>query len=104
MGYNSAMNARLLFIFVVLVFAFVSCDSKNPVQEYGDTVIKGYKSSQKVGSRASVKNLQDSISGFQAANGRYPNDLKELESFTGVSLDESKYDYNPSTGIITAKE
>ena len=93
-----------LFLVVVVAFAFASCESKNPVKEYGDTVVKGYKGAQKAGSRASVKNLQDSISGFQAANGRYPKDLKELEAFTGETLDSAKYEYDPSTGIITSKE
>jgi hypothetical protein len=37
-------------------------------------------------------------------NGRYPDDLKDLEHFTGTPLDAAKYEYDPSTGTITAKK
>ncbi len=94
---------RLFLSFVLVGLALVSCESKNPVEQYGDDVIKAYKGTEKVAGQASVQNLQNAIRGFHAANGRYPNDLKELEGFSGIPLDPALYDYDPSSGVITAK-
>ena len=87
-----------------LILLFVSCKSKNPAEQYGNTLIKSYKNTQQFGEKTSVQNLQGSINGFYAANGRYPKDLKELSEFSGVELDSPKYDYDPSTGIIRQKQ
>ncbi len=93
-------------LFLLLCFAalFFSCKDKNPVEQYDNTHIKTYKDSQQFGEKTTVRNLQESIRAFYAANGRYPNDLKELEDFTGVLLDSSKYDYDPATGVITQRK
>ena len=96
------MKAWKTLFLVSLIMAFPSC--KNPLEQYGDTVVDTYKRSQTIEKKESVQNLQRSIQAFQATNGRYPNDLKELEEFNGNKLDYTRYEYNPSTGIITAKE
>ena len=100
------------FILPLLFVAFVSCESKNPgkdesrnpVEKYGDDVMKAYKGTQQFGKQMDVKNLQDAIRSFQVMNGRYPNDLKELEHFAGTPLDSSKYEYDPSAGTIKGRE
>ncbi len=89
---------------LVLSFALFSCkDERNPVRQYGDTLVHGYKSAQKVERDANLQQLQRSVSEFQAANGRYSADLRELEEFTKYPIDANKYNYNPVTGSITAK-
>ena len=94
---------KLLFFFLVsFILAFTSC--KNPVEEYGDTVIKTYKGTQQFGKQINLKQLQESIKAFYAANGRYPKDLEEISDFAGIKLDVDKYDYDPSTGIIKIKK
>ena len=83
---------------------YLGCESKNPLEQSGDTLIKAYKNTQQFGDRTSLQNLQESIKAFSAARGRYPNDLKEMEEFTGVTLDSSKYEYDPSTGKIAQRQ
>lgn len=95
-----------------LVAALVSCESKNPavnesrnpVEKYGDDVTRAYKGTQQFGIQMDIKNLQDAIRSFQTMNNRYPNDLAELGHFTGAPLDSSKYDYDPATGTIKARQ
>lgn len=98
------MKLVRLSALIGLIIFVISCESKNPVEQYGDALIKTYKDTQQFGAKTTVKNLQESIKAFYAANGRYPNDLKELEDFTGITLDSSKYEYDPSKGTITQKE
>jgi hypothetical protein len=87
-----------------LSLPLLSCqDEKNPVQQYGDTLVHGYKSAQKVEKDANLQQLQRSAYEFQAANGRYPADLKELGEFTKITIDSNKYNYDPATGGVTAK-
>ena len=88
-------------ILSVIVFA---CESKNSLEQSGDTLIKTYKNTQQFGDKTSLQNLQESIKAFSVAHGRYPNNLKELEEFTGVTLDSSKYEYDPLTGKIIQRE
>jgi len=94
-------NLPLLFLFCCIL-TFTSC--KNPVEEYGDTVIKTYKGTQQFGKEVNLKQLQESTKTFHVAHGRYPKDLKEIRDFTGLKLDDDKYDYDPSTGIIKLKK
>jgi hypothetical protein len=98
------MRNAYAVILIGLTIIFASCKDKNPVEQYGDTLIKTYKNTQQFGDRTSLQNLQESTKAFHAANGRYPNDLKELEGFTGTALDSNKYEYDPSRGTITQKQ
>ena len=95
------MRRGLFLLGVALLL--VSCDSRNPVEQYGDRVVKGYKSAGRAGGNASVQNLQQSVAAFHAANDRYPADLSELGAFAGMTLDERIYQYDPVKGVITAK-
>lgn len=97
------MTVRLIVTLTALA-VLSSCESKNPVEQYGDDVTKAYKGTQQFGSQMDVKNIQDAIRSFQVMNGRYPNDLKEIEHFTGTPLDGSKYEYDPSTGTLAARK
>src|SRR3990172_2299924 len=78
--YTSHMKRLHGFILPLLLVAFVSCESKNPgkdesrnpVEKYGDDVMKAYKGTQQFGKQMDVKNLQDAIRSFQVMNSRYP--------------------------------
>ncbi len=89
---------------LILSGALCSCkDEKNPVQQYGDTLVHGYQSAQKVAKGADLQRVQRQVYEFQAAQGRYPADLRELGEFTKSLIDENKYQYDPATGSVTAK-
>lgn len=89
---------------LVLSLPLLSCkDEKNPVQQYGDTLVHGYQSAQKVEKDANIQQVQRSVYEFHATSGRYPVDIKELEEYTKSPIDENKYIYDPATGNITAK-
>ncbi|MGD1076269.1 MAG: hypothetical protein ABR903_09390 [Thermodesulfovibrionales bacterium] len=98
------MKAFLCVLLLGLVSVLASCDTKNPVEQYGTSAVKAYKNTQQLGGKADIHNLQEAIKAFHAANDRYPKDLKELGDFTGSPLDGSKYDYDPSQGTIRQKE
>ncbi|OGW46212.1 MAG: hypothetical protein A2X57_05535 [Nitrospirae bacterium GWD2_57_8] len=95
-------QAYILMAFMVSAGLFACQD--NPAQQYGDHVIKGYKDAQQVREKADVSQLRRSAQDFNVMNGRYPADLKELEQFSKIAIDAEKYDYDPATGEITAKQ
>ena len=100
------MSAKQVIAMVLVILAIIGfgCESKNTLEQSGNTLIKTYKNTQKFGDKTSLQNVQEAIKTFYGANGRYPRDLGELEGFTGVTLDSSKYEYDPSTGKIAQKE
>jgi hypothetical protein len=92
-------------VMFVALFALSSCsDDKNPVQQYGNTMVQSYKSAQKLDAKVNIEQVRKSIQEFHAANGRFPADLNEVSSFNGISLKSDNYDYNPSSGILTEKQ
>jgi hypothetical protein len=87
------------------VLAISSCtDEKNPAQHYGNTMVETYKNAQKFEKKVDLQQAQKSVQEFFAANGRYPVDLKELSSFSGLPLDAEHYDYNSANGLLTSKQ
>ena len=102
-----SLSRTAFFVFcgsLLFALTLTSCkDEKNPVQQYGDTLVQGYKTAQKVEKKVNLQQVQKSVYEFQAANGRYPADLKELGEFTKSPIDENIYNYDPTTGSITAK-
>ncbi len=95
-------HAYILMAFMLSAALFACQD--NPAQQYGDSVIKGYKDAQQVKEKTDVSQLRRSAQEFHSINGRYPADLKELEQFSRIAIDAEKYEYNSATGEITAKQ
>jgi hypothetical protein len=94
-----------LLVSFIALFSLVSCsDDKNPAQQYGNTMMQSYKSAQKLDAKVNVQQVQKSIQEFNAANGRYPADLKELISFSGLMLKSDQYCYDPASGALTEKQ
>lgn len=92
---------KISVILTCLALAFVSCgDNKSPAKKSGDTVIDVYQNVDKFGNKINLQQLQESIRAFYAANERYPADIGELENFSGIELDNDRYHYDPSTGVI----
>lgn len=99
---------RLIHLgFGILLLSFLivlSCNDNNPAQQYGNTMMQSYKSAQKLDAKVNVAQVQKSIQEFYAANGRYPADLNELSSFSGLTLKSDHYDYNPVDGTLVEKK
>jgi len=80
----------------------MSCND-NPAQHYGTTMVQAYKNAQKLDAKINIEQIQKSIQEFYAANGRYPADLDELSTTSGLTLKSDNYIYNPVTGTLTEK-
>ena len=95
---------RIILIPVVLFF-FVACDEKpkNPVAEYGDTMINSYKKGQAAGETLNLDAVKKSVQAYHAANDKYPQTLDEIKDMIGAKIDLSRYDYNPQTGSVSLK-
>lgn len=94
-----------MFIILAALAVLVSCtDDKNPVQQYGNTMVQSLKSAKKLDASVNVQQVRKSIQEFYAANGRYPAGLNELPSFNGMTLKSDNYDYDPATGTLTEKQ
>jgi hypothetical protein len=82
---------------------FACSEDRNPVQQYGTTVVQSLKTAKNVEQKVNVLEVQKSIQEYHAANGRYPADLKEVAAFNGMALESDKYAYDPATGTLTEK-
>jgi hypothetical protein len=91
-----------LIVLLSSLFLIVSCND-NPVQQYGTTMTQSYKSAQKLDATVNLQQVQKSIQEFYAANGRYPADLNELSTTSGLTLKSDNYIYNPENGTLTEK-
>ncbi len=93
-----------LGIFLLSFSLVVSCKDNNPANQYGNTMMQSYKSVQKLDAETNVQQVQKSIQEFYAANGRYPADLNELSSVSGITLKSGNYVYNPENGTLSEKQ
>ena len=94
------------FVSGLLVFMLLpGCKEKpkNPVAEYGDTMMNAYKGAQNTADLATLAGLQKSVEAYRAANGSYPAELKDVGHLIGQSVDFGKFDYDPTTGKVTLK-
>ena len=90
----------------LLLFVMPACKEKpkNPVSEYGDSLIKSYKGAQNAAEQANMDTIQKAISAYRAANEGYPKSLQDIESLISGSIDLTKYDYDPATGTVAPKK
>lgn len=97
---------RTLSILISLVFlVLAACDNapKNPIAEQGDRMIRAYDRSKVVRDEASIVSIRTAVQAYYAANGKYPDNLSDVEDLIGSPVDFSKYDYNPQNGSVTLK-
>jgi hypothetical protein len=100
--YNSGRYLLTCLIFLLIS----SCDQKpkNPVSDYGNALIGGYKGSKVAAEQANLDAVQKSVDAYHAANDKYPDSLKDVEPLlAGTQVDFTKYDYDPRTGRVTLK-
>ncbi len=87
---------------LLALFLLSGCE-ENPVEEYGAGLVETYKSTEKKADAANLAVAQRAVAAFRAANGRYPEGLEELKSFSTIALDPALYDYDPATGRISPR-
>jgi len=98
------MNTGLV-VLSILLCGVVSCsEEKNTVQKYGNTLTQSLKNTKKFDKDLNVEQIQKSIQEFNVANGKYPADLGELSSFSGLTLKSDNYEYDPANGTLTEKK
>jgi len=99
------VSVKLWFICLLALAFLSSCDKKvdNPVSRYGDALIGAHQSAQQTAETASLASIQEGIRLYFASNGRYPGSLSELEDLMGAPIDADRYEYNPQTGTVRAK-
>ena len=98
------MNTGLIVCSLLLCGVLSCSEEKNPVQKYGNTLTNSYQNVKKFDKGLNVQQVQRSIQEFNIANGRYPADLSELSSFSGLTLTSDNYEYNPANGTLTEKK
>jgi len=89
-----------------ILATILACDNKpkNPVAEYGDTMINSYQKGKQAGVSGNLDALKNAIQAYHASNDKYPQNLDEIKPLLGGSdMDLSKYDYNPENGTVTLK-
>lgn len=96
------MKKVFLILIILLLIPFAGCQD-NPVQQYGDTLVKAKKKSQDVADTAELNNHKKAIEMYRSEKGKMPESIEELEAFSGKSIDRNKFDYKPETGSITLK-
>ena len=95
---------RLFFILLISSFIF-SCEEKpkNPVAEYGDTMMNSYQKGKQAGETGNLDAVRNAVRAYHAAYDRYPQNLEEIRSLLGSEMDFSKYDYDPQNGAVNIK-
>jgi hypothetical protein len=98
----------LLFTLIIYSFLFSAlsaCEQKpkNPVAEYGDALMDSRKKAQDAAEKANLDALNKSVQAYHASNDKYPESLQDAANLIGSSVDLSRYDYDPQTGVVSLK-
>ncbi|MBF0609440.1 MAG: hypothetical protein SFH39_06795 [Candidatus Magnetobacterium sp. LHC-1] len=92
---------------MTLSLGVASCDyaseTKEDLSKITDKKVDKIEKSRVATEKSDIETLKRGITGFNAANGRYPKDLDELQEFTAINFDKGIYSYNPQTGAITMR-
>jgi len=84
-----------------LLFLALGCgEGQNPVQQYGEEVLKAKGRVERVRAQADMKALETAIQQYYVENGRFPVSLTELPLVQNQRIDVSLYAYDPGTGNI----
>jgi hypothetical protein len=97
---------KICLIPVVLCIVIVACDQqpRNPVAEYGDSMIDSYKKGQQAGVTANLDAVKKAVEAYRASHDRYPSSLDDIKDFIGSPMDLTQYDYNPANGSVSVKK
>ncbi|MBS1234686.1 MAG: hypothetical protein H6R43_402 [Nitrospirae bacterium] len=95
---------KLICMTVMLAFVFACKEKpKNPVSEYGDTMINSYQKGKQAGEDGNLDAVRKAIQAYHATYDKYPLNLEELKPLINSELDFSKYDYHPENGTVSPK-
>jgi len=86
---------------LVVLFLALGCgEGQNPIQQYGEEVLKAKGRVERVRAQANIKALETAIQQYYVENGRFPASLSDLPIVQRQRIDVSLYDYDPGTGNI----
>ncbi|MFZ3122202.1 MAG: hypothetical protein WA104_02380 [Thermodesulfovibrionales bacterium] len=96
---------KRLFLGLAVLSLIAACDEKpkNPVSEYGNTMIDSYKKGQKAGETANLDAVKKAVQAYHALNDKYPQSLDDVKGLIGAEMDMSKYNYDPQTGTVNIR-
>jgi hypothetical protein len=96
---------KRLFLGMAVLSLIAACDEKpkNPVSEYGNTMIDSYKKGQKAGETANLDAVKKAVQAYHALNDKYPQSLDDVKELIGAEIDMSKYSYDPQTGTVNIR-
>jgi hypothetical protein len=89
-----------LVALVLLVLALGCGEGQNPIQQYGEEVLKAKGRVEGVRAQANIKALETAIQQYYVENGRFPASLSDLPIVQRQRIDVSLFAYDPSTGNI----
>jgi hypothetical protein len=88
----------------LLTFLISGCeDMKNPIEQYGDDVVGAHQSSKRLAREITLISIKSAVQAYYISNGRYPEDLREIETLMDSPLDLDAYQYNPENGEVSLK-
>ena len=96
---------KILSCGLFLLFLLAGCEEKpkNPVAEYGDTMINSYQKGRQAAETGNLDAVRDAVKAYHAANDAYPRTLDEIEPLLGTAVDFSAYEYNPHNGTVALR-
>ena len=100
------MSRCLQILFpAIIVLLVIACDQKpkNPVSEYGDTLIDAYKRGSQIAETGNLDAVRKAVAAYHATHDKYPESLDKIKDLITSPIDLSKYDYNPESGSVSLK-
>jgi len=91
-------KTALLLLAVAVMLAGCGEGGKNPVEEYGDTMVDSLDRAETAALKMNLTTVKAAIDRYYARHGSYPERLDDL-SLHNISTD--MYLYDPDTGEIT---
>ncbi len=102
---SATEKSIMLICSSLLLFFAGGCKDKpkNPVSEYGDSLLSSYRGAHKAADQANLDALKAAINTYRAEKEKYPDSLQEVGNMLRSQIDFSKYDYDTVTGTVTLK-
>jgi hypothetical protein len=99
------VTGRVMLFSLTLTLLFACNEQpKNPVAEYGDSLIGAYKSGQQGGETANLDAVKKTVEMYHATHDKYPQNLDEIKDLISSKIDLSRYEYNPENGSVSLKQ
>jgi len=93
---------KIILAVLLVLSVLAACKEKNPVAEYGDTMVNSYQKGKQAAVDGNLDAVQKALQAYHAANDKYPEKLEEIDPLLGgTNVDFSKYNYDPQNGTVT---